>query len=273
MDILLRDYLKLADQTHDFVEKFGLTIPVEQLESKIHSLQVGIKNIQAVAKRMADISNIANRVLLHRNKSRSKSYVDPYPTQYDHAVLRVKHPECKNTREIARGFVLPIKSVEREADIPVSNLYYVEELKQYAINIEGVVIKGNLANIVEYQKERSARCEYGIECKSFKKHTNCKYYHDPEDYRKLGLSVPDDNTRNYTVGSWLYSRNIRPKTYFTRHVGSLDTLAYDLARLRRIQYHEEINNREGQLIHDLLIYMILHERGLLERYSHWEKNS
>ena len=47
-------------------------------------------------------------------------------------------------------------------------------------------------------------------------------------------------------------------------------MIYDLNTLKRVQYREEITNREGQLIHDLLIYMILNARGLLERYPHWK---
>jgi hypothetical protein len=269
MDLTLREYLKLSDDYHELIDKNGIAMKNEQLEEKIHNLQIGIKNIQAISKRMADVSNIINRILLNKNKKRNdKTYIDTYPYEQDHAVMRFKYPEEK--KEIANNIDLPVKIVEKECEIPISKLYYVKEYDQYAINIEGLIIRGNLSNIVEYQTEKSARCEYGIECKSFKKNIPCKYYHDPDDYIKLNIPIPKDNIRNYTVGSWLYSRNKRPKTYFTRHIGSGDTILYDLVKLRKMQYKEEIDNREGQLIHDLLIYLILHNKGLLERYTHWK---
>lgn len=270
MDITLREYLSNADKAHDYVEKFCIAMPIDKLEEKVYQLQISIKNIQAVAKRIADVSNIINQYILYRKHNKNREMLDPYPTENDHAVLRTKYPAKEESKDIIGDIKLPVKIVENLSDIPVSNLYYVNTLKQYAINIAGVTIKGGLANIVDYQTEKSARCEYGIECKSFKKNGTCKYFHDSEDYIKLGISIPENgNTRNFTIGSWLYSRNRRPKTYFTRHIGSKDALLNDLSMLKKIQYREEISNREGQLIHDLLIYMILNNRGFLEKYPHW----
>jgi hypothetical protein len=274
MDQTLRDYLKFADDAHDYVDKFCIALGTQKLEEKVQSLQISIKTIQSVAKRMADVSNIINQIILHRkviipaNRKTLKS-IDPYPTENDHAVLRSIYPDPKESKQIIDDIKIQVKSVPSVLEIPINYIYYIENLKQYAININGVIIKGGLSNIVNYQTEKSARCEYGIECKRFKKDTTCKYYHDSEDYIKLDKSVPDDNIRNYTVGSWMYSKNKRPKTYFTRHVGSKDMIIYDLDMLKKVQYREEISNREGQLIHDLLIYLLLHNKGLLERYPHW----
>lgn len=280
MDNTLRSYLETADATHDFICKFGIALSSSALEEKIHELQTGIKNIQSIAKRMADVSNIVNQLLLRKkNANIDRDIVDPYPTERDHAVMRVKYPTTP--KEIIDDIALPITNVNTIAEIPVSHIYYVKDLKQYAINIEGVVVKGNLSNIVEYQTAKTARCEYGTQCKSFAKITNkvdnknnnkiheCKYYHDPEDYLQLGLPVPDNNVRNFTVGSWIYAKDKRTKTYFARHVGNRATLLADISMLKKIQYREEISNREGQLIHDLLIYMALHSKGFLEKYAHW----
>lgn len=272
MDITLREYLKLADDSHEYIDKFCIALSVDKLESKIQELQASIKNIQSVAKRMADVSNIATRIL-NRKKASTRTYakpnkvIDPYPTEFDHATLRTIYPE-KNI-EIVDGINIPIKTVNALSEIPVTNIYYVENIKQYAINVNGIILKGNLGNLVEYQTENSARCEYGVECKSFKKNIKCTYYHDPEDFIKHDLPVPDI-PRSFTIGSWLYSKNRNPRTYFTRHLGSKDRLIYDLHNLKKVQYREEISNREGQLIHDLLIYLILNSKGLLERYPHWK---
>jgi len=267
LDISLRNCLALADDAHAYVEKYCILMSKDQLEEKIHTLQSTIKNIQAVAKRMADVSNIINRILLSRKPATITETIDPYPTHRDHAVLRSLYPT--ESRELVKGIKIPVKIVDSEKEIPLSHIYYVKDIDQYAINIEGLIIKGNLSNIVEYKAPLSSRCEYGTSCNSFRKNKPCSYYHDPEDYIKLNLPVPANNIRNFTVGSWLYSRNKKPRTYFTRHVGSRDTLVNDIESLRKIQYREEISNREGQLVHDLLVYMVLHNQGFIERYSHW----
>lgn len=272
MNNTLKDYLKQADDAHEYLDKFCIALSTETLEEKILELQIAIKNIQSVAKRIADVSNIATRILnrkkaTKRNTSvKSSKVIDPYPSEFDHVTLRTLYPEKEVT--IVNNISVPVKIVETLSDIPVTYMYYIPKLNQFALNVNGVILKGNLGNLVEYQTENSARCEYGVECRSFTKKIKCPYYHDPEDFIKHNLPVPDD-VRSFTIGSWLYSKNRNPRTYFTRHLGSKDSLSYDLHNLKKVQYREEISNREGQLIHDLLIYMILNSKGLLERYPHW----
>lgn len=142
-------------------------------------------------------------------------------------------------------------------------------MKQYAINISGVIIKGDLGNIVQYRGKKTSRCEYAAHCKSFKSGNECKYWHPPEDYIKAKVPIPDNNIRNFTVGSWIYNNSLRPRNYYMRHIGSRDKIIQDLRFLPKHQYREEIACREGQLMHDLLIYMILNHQGLLERYHSW----
>ncbi len=291
MDRTLRSFIQQADDIHEYLEKFCVALSADQIEEKVIELQSAIKTLQAVSYQLANVSNIANRVVIRKRRARKatmaevvkgsiavnspndskekeKKYIDPYPTETDIGTLRSLNPV--ESKEIIKGVKLPVHIVETTKDIPVSKMYYVNELKQFAINIEGVVIRGNLSNMVDYQTEHSAECEYGVNCKSFETKTECPYYHDPLDYLHHKLPIPD-RPRNFTIGSWIYSKKKTPKTYFTRHIGSGDRLIYDLNTLKRVQYREEISNREGQLIHDLLIYMILNARGLLERYPHWKQ--
>lgn len=267
MDKTLRDYLKHADDVYEYFEKYFVCLSDKQIEEKIIEIQSNIKTIQTVAYQLANVSNIATRALNKRSKPITKP-VDPYPSNEDVGILRSLNPI--ESKELIKGISIPVKTVDCINDIPIGNLYYVENIKQFAINIAGIIIKGNLGNIVDYRADNSAKCEYGIECKSFKRKTQCSYYHDPEDYIKLGLPVPEI-TKNFTVGSWIYSKTKTPKTYFARHVGSKDKLLYDLSTIKRVQYREEISNRECQLIHDLLIYLVLNSKGLLERYVPWKK--
>ncbi len=268
MDITLRDYLKSADNTLDYLEKYFSILTSKQIEEKITELQSNIKTIQTVAYQLANVSNIATRALHKRNKNTTLKPIDPYPTDKDLGILKSLNPV--ESKELVKGISVPVKTVEFTTDIPESSLYYVNETKQYAVNIAGIIIRGDLGNIVEYQCENSAHCEYGIDCNSFKTKKQCPYYHQPEDYIKQKLPVPE-RTKNFTAGSWLYSKTKTPRTYFTRHIGSRDRLIFDLNTIRTVQYREEIANREGQLIHDLLIYLVLNSRGLLDKYKPWKK--
>lgn len=265
LDRTLRSFLEQADQTHTFLDTFFIALNHQQIEEKIISLQASIKILQSISYQLANVSNIAARALRRKSHVAIK-YIDPYPSDSSLGVVRNLY-QYEN-KEIVKGVTVPVKVVESEKDIQPSPLYYISELKQYAVNINGIILRGNLGNIVPYQTEHSANCEYGTECKSFKKNTICPYYHDPTDYIKLG-KVPPDIIKNFTVGSWLYSQTKNPRTYFTRHLGSKESLIHDLNTLKKVQYLEEISNREGQLIHDLIILMILSGRGLLERYPHF----
>ena len=271
MDKTLRDYLTLSDTTHENLEKNAILYSNKHIEDKILSLHSGIKNLQVVAKRLADIANMANQYLLSKGKKIPENKtINTYPNGNDHATLRMLYPTHNEQTKIIDDVVIPVKHVKDIAEIPISKLYYVTSIKQYAINIEGLIIKGNLGNVLNYKGENTACCEYGISCKNLSTGKHCKYYHEPEDYIKLSREPPD-TVRNFTVGSWLYSKNHTPRSYFTRHIGSYDSLKEDLQMLKKIQYKEEVYNREGQLIHDLLIYYILHNQGFLDKYQHWQQ--
>jgi hypothetical protein len=278
MDKTLREYLDLAEGTNIFLEKNAILTSNKQIEEKIITLHLGIKTIQAVAKRMADISNMITQYLLSRNKKiEDNKIIDIYPTEYDHAVLRNLYPIKEEQKQILpnnSSLILPIKTVNSISEIPISKIYYITALKQYAINIEGLIIKGNLGNILDYQSENTTICKYGINCKNFINLKKCNYYHEPEDYIKMSREVPDE-VRNFTVGSWVYKKNksithnSKLKNNYHRNVGSFDTLLDDLAMLKNINYNEEVNNREGQLIHDLLIYCILNNKNFIHKYKQW----
>lgn len=267
MDTKLRDFLKQAEQTHELLLKFGAALPPEQLTTCVDALRKNIRTIQAVSKRMADISNIASRLLNMRKHIPTMEYTDPYPTATDYAVLATQYPVNDEQKQITPNIKICVKTVERPEDIPAGHLYYIASHKQYAINLAGIVIRGTLGNIVPYTSEKSSRCKHGIQCRSFARGAPCKYYHDPDDYIKLDQTVPEE-IRNFTVGSWIYSA-VKKQKHFTRSVGSGNTLDYDIAQLKKYSYMEEITTREGQLIHDILIYLALNDHGLLERYKPW----
>ncbi len=276
MDITLNEYLKLSEDLHSFIDKVGISLNYSQIEEKIQILQISIKNIQSVARKMSDVSNYINnlfntkKTIFPIKQLKPINYIDPSPNEYTYGTIKSIYTDKHKCKKITDEISLQVKTVKNINDIPASNLYFIEDLQQFAINIEGIIIKGNLGNIVPYQEENTTRCEYGTMCKNFINNKKCKYYHEPEDYLSLNLPISTE-VRNFTNGSFMHCNNKKYKNYYTRHVGSRNTLDFDIKSLQNTQYKEEIFNRSGQLIHDLLIYLALNNKGMLENYKQWPK--
>lgn len=241
MDKTLTNYFEQADKIHDEVIKTALLIKPTKLHEYMMLLKKNIRLIQGVAKHMADVSNACNTILIRKN-IKAKN-IDTYPTEHDHVAIR----DMKS-----------FEVVQNINEIPISKLYYVKQLKQYAININGMIIKGDLANI--NNGNHSQLCKKGIKCKNI---INCKYWHDPEDFIKLKIPIPQIK-RNLKPSSWLYMS--KPNNRYGRHVGNAETLNNDIALLKKTNYKNEVSNREYQLIHDLIIYITLQKNNLIPKY-------
>ncbi len=285
MDKTLRQYLSEANDFHQYLDKNFLLMNNSAIEEKILELKSNIKTLQTVVYQLANISNIAIRSMyakkdLIKNISINVENINTVPNFYDVGTLISLNEE--SNIKITENISIPAAIVEKVDDIPLNKLYYVKDINQFAINIGGLIIQGNLGNISNYGEKLTTRCEYGTDCKSLQKYADlyketgttidlpCNYYHDVDDYKKLNLPI-SNIPRNFTTGSWLYSTNKTTKTYFTRHIGSKENLEYDLSTIKQIQYKEEIFNREGQLIHDLIIYIILNNKKMLNRHVPWKK--
>lgn len=267
LDKSLNDFINESEHILENVHMKYSAYSVDQLADTIVDIQSKIKIIQSIAKRMANISNSLNIIVLARSNEldHSINYIDPNPNDSDYVPLVLHSNETKNIEEQK----INTKSVPTISDIPKSYIYYVEDIKQYAININSVIIKGNIGNICKYSAKNTTKCQYEKNCLSFKKNTKCKYYHESEEYIHHNKPVPDDNYRNFTPGSWIYSTNNSDKTKSMRHVGSRNKLDTDLIKLTEPRFNAELNNREPQLMHDLLIYMILCRKGMIRKYNMW----
>lgn len=249
MDITLKDYMYLAQKLHDEIQLKGVGMKSKELEDSIKKIKTYIKNIQAVAKYMADICNSITQSSFMVKKINSVDF-ETYPSPTDHVCMRFSN----------RDFVKEVDSVDK---IPISNLYYVRPLKQYAINIGGIVIKGNLAEISNGQiAQKTFPCRKGQQCLELKNNM-CPFYHVPEDYLNNKLEVKNDRVLSNV--SWIYDPTSHKNT---RKIGGKSTIDADLLRIKSLD--AEISTREFQLIHDLLVLMRINEAGLNKRFHFWD---
>ena len=278
----IKDMLALTDKIYSETDNYAIFLSCDHLEQRVLSLQSMIKDIQAVARHMADVSNEINQILLFKKRHMqpvrkpilqltkleentggylvadllTNKHIDPYPKESDHTVVRFKYAE--ETREISPGVSIPIKTVETPSKIPISHMYYIKSLNCYAININGVIIKGDLCDILPYGSSKTAMCSYDLTCK---KRSTCQFYHSDEKTK-----------RAFTPGSWIYNNvaaRERPSKYYTRHVGDGKSLLIDLKLMSKSHYNNEVLTRECQVIHDLLIYIAMTSHGLVDDYKPW----
>ncbi len=244
----------------------NLGVSTKYLEEKAAQLQSIIKTIQIISRRLADIANIVNQVLYLKSK-KFHAFIDPYPYPGEHGCLI---GACDAKKEVVPGLSLPVSIVNDEKEIPSRvNLYYIAATNQFAMQLNGYIISGNIGNLSQ-DKLSTAACTYGSKCKNLLKHGKCSFHHENADYKQLQLKEPKNNFRNFTYGSWIYSRN---KKGSYRHVGNRDTLIEDLANTKNSDYTQELRTREAQLMHDVLVYLSMIQFGMSHKFPDWKNYS
>ena len=137
----------------------------------------------------------------------------------------------RGMREVAPGITVRTIVVPNEDFIPDSPLYYIQSSNEYAVKINGTLIKGNILNI-------NSNDTKNIAC--YCNHDKCKWGHD--------------NDRSWSPGCWLFTRApLSQKNRYMRHIGSADTLAGDISAATR----SEKETRMRQTAHDLLIQLCI----------------
>lgn len=251
MDKPLQDYLNFAQSLHDMVTINGINMRRADIENSLNQLRHGIKLIQAVARYMADISNTIMAFGLNV-KNINIPTLNPYPKSTDHAQIRLANKSY-------------IKEVSSEDLIPVQNIYYIRKKMQYAINIGGVIIKGNLCNVTDDAKTAPILlCKRGNTCDKLKQGA-CKYFHEPEDY--IFNKLPINPTRTISNTSWIYAPNSHKNT---RKIGNKATLTYDIAAHNDLS--SEMSMRQYQLIHDLIVFLIATGKGKNTACPGWQSH-
>jgi len=262
MDNTLSDFLKKSDTISNKLYTKGICLQSDEISDYIKTLYKDIKMIQSISRRLADVANMCKEFIPNKDIN-TITKVDPLPTAEDHSISRCYMKTEK--KSLVDDLTINVNVVNSIDLIPVSNLYYVNDINQFAVNINGIVIKGNLAIIKNKKSKKSKQCSHGIKCDQIK-NNKCLYYHPPDDYKKLSLKIPEDN-RVFSPSSWVYNGNKNKK--YIRKLGGKNTIVEDLKYIKKTNDFNELFNREGQLIHDILLYNILHQEKMLVKYSYW----
>lgn len=215
-----------------------------------------------------NIANILNLKLINMNKNKDilykimdKKSTTEYNLFNEEIILEERNVIDNiiktNDKDNINNKILNIdvNIVEDESQIKNVPISFIKNTNQYAIRINNVLIKGNIGNIYdksENKKENIMKCNKK-DCNTI----NCKFYHENTNNNFT------DNTnyiRNYYNYSWHYIKKNKNKNinYYsnkknTRLLGSRDTILSDLL----YSSQNELELRNSQLMHDILIYQIL----------------
>ena len=168
--------------------------------------------------------------------------------------------------------VIPVNSIH---DIPRTPIYWINNISQFGININGVLFRGNIGNIYNKSHIRSGNkisqtviCKYGNSCKSIIEGKLCKFYHDPHSLLKIYESnlishktynLYKLSHRNFINTSWIHTNIYNNKKNINmRHFGSRNTLKYDF-NIMDMESKQLTNihmqNYKHQCIHDILVVL------------------
>lgn len=263
MNKTLNDYINRANEIQNNKTRcirYNIkTINQSEKNELMHMIDNLEKALRIVKTTYNYISNAEN--LIHMEKSQ----VDDNP---------VNNIILKNVKSLAFFDESSIRNISKNV------LYWLPELNQYIININNMILRGNIGNIydkkiIQNNKIKAHQvviCAEANNCKNVLSEQYCKFWHDPVDLIVLkdNKIISDEyyyrtiqHTRNFANTSWIYSSDKPTANSNMRHIGAASRLRNDIAlcKISNI-YKTQIKNLKAQIMHDLLILLTLHEQGL-----------
>lgn len=230
MDWKLEQFLERADYLHYLCQTDNPDYP-----QMLDELKNNIQNIQSIVNRLTDIHNAINQQYRKNTTFLSRKLLtkNVNPTSDDW-----KNQQLKNI-EVAPDVKIKSIVINTLAELPNYNIYYVNEINNFAFQINGVVFNGHIGNITKKPLQKKCKRE---NCQNPK----CSLFHG--------------GIRNFSTGCWMYSSIINEKTKNMRHIGNRQTLFQDITRIENNpEKNNEIELWDSQAIHTILTTLALHQ--------------
>lgn len=204
-----------------------------------------------------------------KHKTAKSNYLDQKVDSSLPKLLIMDHDQEHNQNDsfmklCAPGISIRTRTVKTIDMVPNTKLYWVENIKQFALRVNDIIIRGDIGNI--YTKcdirnkcsvENISKCWFGAECTSKK----CSYYHDPLELVKNNIKVDIPIIRHYTDNSWLFiPTDIKDNNKNMKHLGNRNSLKVDIIKFSKADkkiVDNEISMMINQTMHNLLILLAL----------------
>jgi hypothetical protein len=290
MDLTLKQYITKSDDIHRKLESVDNLIHFNEMKKYISELESLVKQLQIVSMKITNIHNICKnkykqRLLAFKQKINTID-IDVKPGANDWAYINRSINKNSITHMLAPDINVNIKTVKSLDEIPNTPMYWVSDIQQFAMHLNGVIFRGNIGNIYDKHNiqtnsniNQTIICSYGNSCQKILHGEPCKFYHDPVDLHKVMTEKKISREtyfaycnkhRNFVNTSWVYTDiQHNQKNKSMRHFGSRNTLnhEFNLMRLNNSNSNEiNISNYRHQCMHDILVIFGLNQCGLLKDY-------
>jgi hypothetical protein len=290
MDLTLQQYIAKSDDLHRKLNGVDNLLHFLEMKKYISELESMVKQLQTVSMKITNIHNICKnkykqRLLTFKQKINTPD-IDVIPTAADWTYINRSINKNSDNHCIAPNININIKTVKSLDEIPNTPIYWVSDINQFAVHLNGVMFRGNIGNIYDKHHIQSnvninqtIICQHGNVCRKLLQGGLCKFYHDPIELRQiLSDGKIDQETylaychkyRNFVNTSWMYTDiQHNQKNKSMRHFGSRNTLKheFDLIHLNNSKSTDvHISNFRHQCMHDILVIFGLNQCGLLKDY-------
>ena len=291
MNLTLKQIIKRVDLILCNVDKLNNIINQPEIKKYIIELNTILNQVQIVSDKTLNIYNICKNIYIMPTIQSLKSNIDYGST--DQIFNKLPRDIYNNTtyKQLTNDIPICVKTVNNIEEIPFTPLYWVAQTNQFAININGVILRGTVGNIYDKSHIQSNKiinqvviCNKNNLCPTVLNNEICKFYHDPEDLLKLvnlnKMPIELFNkykilNRNYLNTDWIYTNRCNKNNNSMRHFGSRNTLNYEfdmikfnnLANIQKksndIFNDISIKNFKHQCMHDILVVIGLNQAGLI----------
>ena len=289
MNLTLKQLIDKSDEIHlqfdnlEFDERSKLIKELHLLSNQLHSVLFKVSNIY----------NICN----NKQKSITKNYIkkDELKDELNKDDWKCISRATPN-KNLTDCIKINVKIVKDISEVPNTSLYWVENINQFAMQLNGVIFRGSVGNIYNlahpashsaqhsYQPtsqptsqqlaKQTSICKYGNSCINILNGKPCNFYHDPlelisllktEKIKTETYNLYTSKQRNFINTSWIYTEFPHKETNKNmRHFGSKDILNHDFELMQLKSNVNEILNYRHQCIHDILVIMGLNQYGLIK---------
>jgi hypothetical protein len=290
MDLTLQQYISKSDDIHCKLEGVDNLIQFLEMKKYISELESMVKQLQTVSIKIANIHNICKnkykqRLLVFKKKINTLD-IDVAPGAKDWTYINRNINKKSITHSITPDININIKKVKSLDEIPNTPIYWVSDINQFAIQLNGVIFRGNIGNIYNKRNiqtnsniNQTIICMHGNACQKLLHNEPCKFYHDPVELqhvlvekkisKETYLSYCNKH-RNFVNTSWMYSNiQCNQKNKSMRHFGSRNMLKHEfnLMQINNSRSTDiDISNFRQQCMHDILVIFGLNQCGLLKDY-------
>ena len=277
MDLTLKQIIDRTDEIHRQVDRLDNSSNIYEL---IKDLDLMFRQLKSVGSKVSNIYNICN----NKHKTITREYKKEEKTKPDENWTCINRQINSYTTHgnLTKNIKINVKIISDIGEIPNMPLYWVSNINQFAIQLNGVIFRGNIGNIynsndikmdTKLENNQIVICKYGSNCKNIADGKICKFFHDPLDLLQLVnagkmtaelYNIYKEKIRNFVNTSWIYTEF--PNNYNNssmRHFGSRNVLHHELDLMKLNNNYKEIDNFRHQCIHDILVVMGLNQYGLV----------